>query len=271
MISIIISSYKPQYFSALEKNIAETCGVPYEIIKIDNPGLMGICEAYNKGAEKSKYDFLLFLHEDVKFHTQNWGQILTEKYFSLPNVGVLGFAGVKRRFNMCYGYGFSNIFFDEAFLFLDHNSYSNSNKKKVVNPIEVKVIDGVFMGMNRKVWKDVKFDESLPGFHFYDIDFTLRAAEKYKNYLINDIGFVHYSEGKFDNNWLQAAIKFNRRNYKNLDIPTSTERKKIRKDWYGRLKKEDISFFNRLRYCVALGFDRYSRSAMQDFLFYKKK
>lgn len=31
---------------------------------------MGICEAYNKGAPfLSKYDYLLFVHEDVLFHT----------------------------------------------------------------------------------------------------------------------------------------------------------------------------------------------------------
>lgn len=270
MISIIISSYQPPYFSALEKNIALTCGIPYEIIKIDNLGLMGICEAYNRGAEKSKYEFLLFLHEDVKFNSQNWGQALIQRSISLTELGVIGLAGAKRRFNICYGYGFSHIFFDEVFIFVHHKSHIKSNKKKTEIPIEVKVIDGVFMGMPKNIWEEVKFDESLEGFHFYDIDFTLRASEKYKNYLIRDIDFVHYSEGKFDNSWIKAAIKFQKRMYKNLDIPTPLERKKIRKDWYSRLKKEDISFFNRLRYCIALGFDRYSRSKMKDFLFYKK-
>ena len=72
MLSIIISSYQPEFYLALEKNIAESIGIPYEIMKIDNPGIMGICEAYNRGAEKAQYDFLLFLHEDVLFETQDW-------------------------------------------------------------------------------------------------------------------------------------------------------------------------------------------------------
>ena len=50
MISIVISSYQPHFFAALEKNIVETIGVTYEIVQIYNPGTMGICEAYNKGA-----------------------------------------------------------------------------------------------------------------------------------------------------------------------------------------------------------------------------
>lgn len=270
MISIIISSYRPEYYLLLEKNIEETCGCEYEIIKIDNPGIMSISNAYNLGAERSKYGFLLFLHEDVKFHSQKWGETLLSTHHKFDKPGVMGLAGAKRRFKMCYGYGFNQYLLDDVFVFLDHGNPNSLSIKTDRNDVEVKVIDGVLMGMTKELWNDIKFDETLGGFHFYDIDFTLRAAEKYKNYLINDISFVHYSEGKFDNNWVQAAIKFNTRKYKNLDIPTPIERKKIRKDWYGRLKNEDINFINRLRYCVALGFDRYSRTAMQNFLFYKK-
>lgn len=43
MVSIIISSYQEKFYSALEINIAKTIGIPYEIIKIDNLNLMGIC------------------------------------------------------------------------------------------------------------------------------------------------------------------------------------------------------------------------------------
>ena len=98
MLSIIISSYQPHYYQALEKNIAETIGIPYEVIKVDNPGKMGICEAYNHGAQKAQYDYLLFLHEDVLFETQNWGKELIE-LLNLENCGVIGVAGTDY-----YGY-----------------------------------------------------------------------------------------------------------------------------------------------------------------------
>lgn len=76
IISIIISSYQPNYFLALEKNIAETIGIPYEIIKIDNPNTMGICEAYNKGASKAQFENLLFIYEDILFQTKYWGRVI---------------------------------------------------------------------------------------------------------------------------------------------------------------------------------------------------
>ena len=92
MLSIIISSYQESLYSALEKNIAQTIGISYEIIKIYNPNKMGICEAYNIGASKAKYDFLLFIHEDILFHTKNWGELLIN-HLNKENTGVIGIAG----------------------------------------------------------------------------------------------------------------------------------------------------------------------------------
>ena len=92
MLSIIISSYQPTFFNALKENIGETCGIPFEVIKIENNGQMGICEAYNRGAEKAQYDNLLFLHEDVLFHTKNWGNTLIN-LLKKGNTGTVGLAG----------------------------------------------------------------------------------------------------------------------------------------------------------------------------------
>lgn len=88
MLSIIVSSYQKDNFSNFTKNISETIGIGfnYEIIAIENPGLMGICEAYNKGAKKSVYSNLLFIREDVLFTTQNWGELLM-RHLEQPNCG----------------------------------------------------------------------------------------------------------------------------------------------------------------------------------------
>lgn len=271
MLSIIISSYKPDYFSALEKNIAETCGVPYEIIKVDNPGIMGICEAYNNGAAKAGYEYLLFLHEDVEFMHKNWGKFLTKTYFALPKVGVIGIAGASRKFKMAYGYGFSKIFLDEIFVNVGDENGKFYHKENNL-PTKIKVIDGVFMAVKKDIWQEFKFNSKfLRGFHFYDIDFSLRISEKYQNYLIPNIGLIHFSKGKFGNDWVKEAIRFNKKSNYNFDPITETEKKQVRKDWYQRLKNEPISFTNRLRYILALGTDRFSRQAMQEFLFSKSR
>ncbi|MFX4377337.1 glycosyltransferase, partial [Acinetobacter baumannii] len=49
-----------------------------------------ICSAYNEGAEKAKYDNLCFVHEDVVFRTNNWGQIALTEVKKFDLLGVAG-------------------------------------------------------------------------------------------------------------------------------------------------------------------------------------
>lgn len=206
MLSIIISSYQPQFYSALEKNIAETIGIPYEIIKIDNPNLMGICEAYNKGASLSKYDYLLFVHEDVIFHTKEWGQKLIN-HLKLENVGVVGVAGSNYVPQAPIGWHLPDDKYN--FLYLIQND-KNSNQPKFINNIksvqEVYALDGVFMAVKKNIYSKFYFDEILKGFHGYDLDFSLCVAQQYKNLVINDILIEHFSKGNPDLEWFKAVI-----------------------------------------------------------------
>src|SRR4051812_42275498 len=94
MVSIIVSSVNETYFLQLSDNIKETIGINYEIIKIEKDiNQLGICYAYNKGAEKSVYPYLCFVHEDVKFVTSNWGRLIINHFESEPQIGLLGVAG----------------------------------------------------------------------------------------------------------------------------------------------------------------------------------
>src|SRR5690606_169983 len=76
------------------RNIKATIGeLPYEIIKVDNPGTMGICQAYNQGAQQAKFPYLVFSHEDIAFHTNDWGNIITEIFNQDPTIGLVGCTG----------------------------------------------------------------------------------------------------------------------------------------------------------------------------------
>ncbi|AZI21186.1 glycosyltransferase [Chryseobacterium taklimakanense] len=264
MLSIIISSYQPKYYFALEKNIAETVGVPYEIIKIENPGLMGIAEAYNKGAKKARFENLLFLHEDVRFDSLNWGNILVDKYFQLPNVGILGLAGDKVKFHLPYG--FSSGLMNSGYMFVKHREGDEKHFLIPETPLKVKPMDGVFLAMKKNVWQDLKFDERLKGFHFYDLEITMRASEKYQNYLVHDIGFFHFSTGNFGTEWVKACIKFNKRNYSSYDQVAPKQKRDVRKFWYKRLQLEQIDFKTRLHYVLTMGFNKDTITEATSFL-----
>ena len=227
MLSIIISSYQPEFYLALEKNIAESIGIPYEIMKIDNPGIMGICEAYNRGAEKAQYDFLLFLHEDVLFETQDWGRILMN-LLNTENIGCIGIAGadyipevpigwwmIK---NHCYSHiTHANLINQKVHKF---TFSSNSGLKKV------NFIDGVFIACPKKNWLSIKFDERLKGYHAYDISFSLHTNVYFENYITNLISMKHFSQGKPSKEWLESLIQNrlnNRTHYKQNLIDTKLE------------------------------------------------
>lgn len=206
MISIIISSYQDKFYSALEKNIAKTIGVAYEIIKIDNPNTMGLCEAYNKGASKSQYDFLLFIHEDVIFHTKNWGDLLLS-HLNKENIGVIGVAGSNYVPKAPIGWHLPDNRFN--FLNLIQNNKSTTNPKlfsNIITPKHVFAIDGVFMALKKSIYLDYCFDDNLKGFHGYDLDFSLRIAQKYQNLVINDILIEHFSIGNPDLEWYNANV-----------------------------------------------------------------
>jgi hypothetical protein len=51
------------------------------LIVIDNSeNAYSILEAYNLGIEISKGDFLCLIHDDVLFHTKNWGSIVQDVF-----------------------------------------------------------------------------------------------------------------------------------------------------------------------------------------------
>ncbi len=67
---------------------------------------------------------------------------------------------------------------------------------------EVVAVDGVFLASKKSVIENVPFDEkTFTGFHFYDIDLSLRVAQKYKVLVTTDILLKHYSPGDPGKEW----------------------------------------------------------------------
>jgi len=209
MLSIIISSYQPHYYNKLVKNISETIGNDfiYEIIQVWNPNLMSITEAYNAGADKSNYDKLLFLHEDLIFHTKEWGKVLID-HLSVKKTGVIGVAGssyvpsAPSSWTVSEKYNFFNI------LQGDKNNDKFTLYRKITqkrNPVFA--LDGVFLAISKETYNMYKFDQNVTGFHGYDLDFSLRVSQKFQNFVVDDILIQHFSKGNQDKIWLDTNIK----------------------------------------------------------------
>ena len=73
----------------------------------------------------------------------------------------------------------------------------------------IRVMDGVFLAMRREVALRIGWDaEACDGFHGYDVDFTLRAAQAGLRLAVaSDLGVVHRSYGSFDARWESTVSK----------------------------------------------------------------
>ncbi len=251
MLSIVICSIAPELLKQVCQNIHDTIGVEHEIISIDNRDKKWpIARAYNEGARQAHFPFLFFVHEDVRFHTQNWGQFIEDKLRE-PDCGVIGFAGSKIKFKAYSGWSqFAR--WKRALLF---QGGEDSTKLEVINVVlerpfeEVVALDGLGLFVPQKVWDKYPFDEEmLTGFHCYDLDFSLQiaATKQYKNYVCCSpkVMVEHFSTGTYSRNWYQETIRMHKLKW-NAFLPLKVKDLVISKKMLKRCEERSFNTFMR--------------------------
>ncbi|MBI2107152.1 glycosyltransferase [Candidatus Woesearchaeota archaeon] len=209
MISVIICSRNLELLKGLSENIQETIGCSFELVAIDNrKNQYGICSAYNSGIKKAKSDILCFVHEDVRFLTKNWGEILLKKLQD-KKVGVIGVAGTTLLPE-------DGIWYNSQRPFVQGQVVHSFNGKEQVERYgtlgkdsEVVVLDGLFLSCRKETAEKFRFNEALfQGFHFYDIDFCVRVSQNFNNLVTYDILLKHFSGGNIDKEFQDSRKKF---------------------------------------------------------------
>lgn len=215
MISVIVSSYNEKNYTQFAASVQNTIGIEFELIKIYNPGKMGIAAAYNKGAAKAKYPYLCFIHEDVSFKTHNWGKLLIDHFKQDEALGLLGIAGSNYKSYVFSGLGST---WGDANLRMNIMQPTKqgvqllTSKNTDANIEQVVLVDGCFMCTTAKVFSQVHFDEkTFKGFHCYDIDYSLSLNRYYKAAVVYDILIEHFSAGGFDKQWLDETCKLHKK------------------------------------------------------------
>ena len=231
MLSIVICSKNKTLSKELVDNIANTVGVNYEIIPIDNSGnTYSIFSAYNLGFNKSKFQYICFVHEDVYFHSENWGERVIE-HLQDPETGIIGLAGgdlVSRVPAAWSG------FLSQSKNIIQSDRTGKEPTKIVRKPENynltkrpVILLDGVFMCMKRELMEIIHFDEKMNGFHGYDFDISIQSTVRgFVNYVIYDIELEHFSRGKTDALYYRNLISVFKKwgNYLPLHLKDITEK-----------------------------------------------
>lgn len=204
-ISIVIcgtSTTKPQ---SLVDNIALTigAGIQYEIIYIDNTqSTYSIFQAYNSGFDKANYSYVCFMHQDIEYQCEGWGEMVFS-CFSDEKVGMLGVIGSKyigkRTLGWWASYSKCGSTTDDEHGLMQHSTFCE----------EVVSLDGLWLTIRKSVYPKFRFDDkTFDGFHCYDMDACLQLhLLGYKILVVPSILIHHFSGGNSSIDFYKNSIK----------------------------------------------------------------
>ena len=204
-LSVIVCSDDDSRYAAMAASYGRAlAGGPHEILRIDDAS--SLAEAYNRGARAATGEVFVFSHDDVEIIAPDFGQRLARR---LAQCDVLGVAGATRATGPAWPFaGWPHL--HGSVIYPEGTGYRVSVYSRTA-PIAqgIRVMDGVFLAMRREVALAVGWDaQTCDGFHGYDVDFALRAAQAgYRLAVATDLGVVHRSYGGFDDRWEAAARK----------------------------------------------------------------
>ena len=225
MISIVIASVNETHLANVKTNIANTIGVPYEIIDFENhEGEVGLCELYNRGAEQAQFPIICYMHEDVKISTHKWGETVVKAFHKSKSLGIIGVAGGIYKAISPSGWHSVAETTERSHIIQQFKFSDQEDLHHNINPCQEEValvacVDGVWFCTLKEIVKAHPFDDKLfKGFHGYDIDFSLQVGQKYNVTVRYDILITHFSEGNFNLTWVEEILKLHQKWNKVLPI-----------------------------------------------------
>jgi GT2 family glycosyltransferase len=228
MISIIVSTRRPDFLNSLVNSIADTIGVDYEVITVENSSQFSICSAYNQGLTQAKYNYLCFVHEDVIFKSPGWGIEAISVMQKNEDVGLIGVAGSKFKSSLHLGWYVSILKeMSRGCIFQGQNSpesvFDDFDPNEIKQQIEdVVILDGVILFTEKSIFQKCLFDEKLlTGFHGYDTDFSLQVFFSGKRVVVDRaIKIFHFSLGHFGQEKAKAEWEISKKWFGYLPVST---------------------------------------------------
>jgi hypothetical protein len=198
-----------------------------EIIEKVNPDGRSLTEVYNEILEESTNDIVVLCHDDIYFDTKNWAKKLVRHFEKNPH-GIIGLAGTSHMPK-------SGMWWEDRskmYGIVNHESEGKKWESKYSSSLgdklkDVVVVDGLFICLSKSRIKK-RFDETVEGFHFYDVNFSFQNfLEGVQIGVMFDIRVTHKSIGMTNEKWERNRIQFSER-YSN-ELPKIVPKKKTEK------------------------------------------
>ena len=172
-----------------------------EVIEKVNNGEKSLSQVYNEILNESSNDIVVLCHDDIYFDTTSWYHKVV-KHFEKDEYGILGMAGTT--FMPKSGKWWEDR--KKMFGIVNHEHEGKKWESKYSsgfgnNIKECVVVDGLFIVINKKKIKKT-FDETVEGFHFYDIEFCFQNfLEGVKIGVMTNVRVTHKSIGITNQQW----------------------------------------------------------------------
>ncbi len=207
LISFVVCSITPARIVRLRARLATLFGdTGWELLVIDDAH--SLCEGYARGVAASRGDWLVLCHDDVRLPADDFAARLRR---GLAQYELFGVAGATRIAGPAWGWAGTA----HAHCWIAHPDANGRPQMLLVGSRGAAVddavlLDGVFLAGARRVFVDVGFDaETFDGFHFYDLDFSYRAASRGVRCGIRlDLALLHESGGTYDEAYVRYGNRF---------------------------------------------------------------
>ena len=221
MISVIICSIDDRRFAAVEATYRRIlAGSGFEIIRIGDATSM--CQGYNRGLAQSRGETLIFSHDDIEIHADDF---LARLQGHLTRAEVVGVAGTTLLCGPAWAWAGPPHVYGQLGQFVRAKQPGASDQFEAAifsaparHVGRMQALDGVFLACHRRVAEATPFDEqTFNGWHHYDVDFTYRAFVGGFNLAVGcDLDLIHFSGGAWDQAWKASSEAFLRKHGQTL-------------------------------------------------------
>ena len=186
MISVIcVSNDKKVLKTSLLAGLSKQT-TAYEFINVENRDgrFSSAAKALNQGGKDAKGKYLMFVHQDITFLSDDVLVEAERMMDSLSTVGIAGVAGKADDAGVM-----SNITHGDP--------PTPAGTIRVKGPEKVQTVDECLVIVPRTVFESLKFDEKVcDGWHLYTTDYSLDALKRGLDVYVLSLNVHHYQSGR---------------------------------------------------------------------------
>lgn len=206
-ISVLMCSANPERAARAEAMYRRLLArVPHEIVVIGDA--RSLASGYTRALAQAQHEFVVFAHDDVEILSPDFAARLLR---ALSRHDLVGVAGTRRLVGGAWHFaGHPHLAGQVGMPAADGGYVVTLYEVRQAETGGLQALDGLLLATRRETALRLGFDEvSFDGWHLYDLDFSLRAAQDGLDCAsCNDILVVHGSQGSYDEHWVEYAQRF---------------------------------------------------------------